>query len=98
MLAFLSVWLGLVTFALALAMLIHPPVATAVTFVLVLYFGAPGAMCLAGMVLWAHRKEASNGSEVAGQRLQAKVAIVLALAGAAIVYVIVFILNVAGRH
>lgn len=98
MLAFFSVWLGLATFALALAMLIHPPVANEVTFVLVLYFGAPGAMCLAGMVLWAHRKETSNGSEVAGQRRQAKVAIFLALAGASVVYVIVFVLNVGGRR
>ncbi len=97
MLAFLSVWLGVASLGLAAAMLIHPPVANGVTFVLVLYFGSPGALCLAGMVLWAYRKDASNEPGIVAQRRQAKVAIVLAIVAAAIVYLIVFVFNVAGR-
>ncbi len=59
------------------------------TVLLVLYFGSPGALCFAGLVLWAHRKQDPADRAIAGQRLQAKVAILLALLAAAIVYLLI---------
>lgn len=84
-----SVWIGLLTLGLSVAMLLYRPTMTDLTVLLVLYFGAPGALCFAGLVLWAHRKEVSNDPAVAAQRMQAKVAIALALLAAAIVYALI---------
>ena len=86
MVALSSVWIGLGTFAIAVAMLVYRPAMTDATVTAVLWFGAPGAMCLAGLVLWAYRDEGSGDEGVVAQRLQAKVAIVLAVLAAAIVY------------
>ncbi len=89
MLALTSVWIGLVVMVLAAAMVVYRPAFTDWTVTLVLYFGSPGAMCLAGLVLWAHRKEGSTDPGLAARRLQAKVSIALAILAAAIVYLLV---------
>ena len=86
MLALLSVWVGLGTFVTAVAMLVYRPAMTDLTVTAILYFGSPGAMCFAGLVLWAYRKGPSDDPGVLAQRLQAKFAIVLAVLAAAIVY------------
>jgi hypothetical protein len=89
MLALASVWIGLAAFALSVAMVVCRPVFTDLTVTLVLYFGSPGSLCLAGLVLWAYRKEDCADSGIIAQRKQARVAIVLALVAAAIVYLLV---------
>ncbi len=89
MLALASVWISLATLMLALAMVAYRPAFNDVTVPLVVMFGGPGAMCLAGMVLWSLRKEPAEGEGVAAQRLQSKVAIGLAVIASAIVYVLV---------
>jgi len=89
MLALLGVWIGLGSLLLALAMLVHHPAMTDLTIPLVLYFGSPGAICFAGLVLWAYRKDEAPEPTVAAQRLQAGVAITLAVFAAAIVYALV---------
>lgn len=86
MLALISTWIALPTFVLSLVMLLYRPAFTDLNILLVLYFGSPGAMCLAGLVLWAYRKETSGDPGLAAQRVQAKVAIGLAFIAAAIVY------------
>jgi len=90
MLALLSVWLGLATFLVAFSMLVYRPWMTDYTVTAVLWFGAPGAMCLAGLVLWAHHQAPPDDEGIPAQRLQAKVAIALALVAAAIVYGLIF--------
>ena len=89
MLALASVWIGLAVFALSVAMVVYRPVFTDLTVTLVLYFGSPGSLCLAGLVLWAYRKEDRADPGVSAQRKQAQVAIVLSLVAAAIVYLLV---------
>ncbi|NOS99328.1 MAG: hypothetical protein HOP29_01725 [Phycisphaerales bacterium] len=89
MLALLSVWIALASLVLAVAMAVHRPAFTDLSVWLVLWLGAPGAMCLAGMVLWSYRKDVVAGRGVRAQRMQCKVAIAMALVGAAIVYVLV---------
>ena len=89
MLALASVWIGLGVFLLAVAMLVYRPVFNDLTVTLVVYFGSPGALCLAGLVLWAYRKERSGDPGVAAQRVQAKFAITLAVLAAAIIYLLV---------
>ena len=89
MLAFSSVWIGMVSLVAALVMVIHRPAFHDLPVTLVLWFGSPGAMCLAGLVLWAYRKEESEDPGIAGQRLQAKVAIGLAVSAAALVYALI---------
>ena len=86
MLAFLAVWISLSALGLAVGMAVYRPLFTDIAIVAVLYFGSPGAMCLAGLVLWAHRKENSADPGRANQRLQSKVAMGLSLVAAAIVY------------
>jgi len=86
MLALIGVWLGLASFGLSLVMLLYRPAFTDATVTAVLYFGSPGAICLAGLVLWAHRKDQSADPGLRAQRLQAWVAIVLAIMAAGIVY------------
>ena len=88
MLALASVWIGLASLLIAGAMLAYRPTFTDAGVTLVLYFGSPGALCLAGLVLWAYRKEGSSPGVLA-QRLQAKIAIVLAVAAATIVYALI---------
>lgn len=89
MLAFMSVWISLCTLLLSLTMWLHRPTFTDVTLVLVLYFGSPGALCLAGMILWVYRKEASPDAGIVAQRTQSVTAIIMALIAAAIVYLLV---------
>jgi len=88
-LAFFSVWISLAVLALAAGMVIYRPLFTDLTVVAVLWFGAPGAMCFAGLVLWAYRKDTSGDPGVSGQRLQARIAIVLSVAAAVIVYLLI---------
>ena len=97
MLALASVWIGLGVFLLAVAMLVHRPAFTDLTVTLIVYFGSPGAMCLAGLVLWAYRKEKTPEPGVVAQRLQAKAAIVLAVLAAAIVYLLVALSQTVGH-
>jgi len=89
MLALASVWIALITFILAGVMLVYRPAMTDLTVTLVLYFGSPGALCLAGLVLWACRDEDQSDTAVQAQRLQSKVAVVLAIAAAAILYYLI---------
>ena len=89
MLALASVWIGLAALALSAAMVVYRPAFTDLTVTLVLYFGSPGSLCLAGLVLWAYRKEDHADPGLAAQRKQAWVAIGLALVAAAIVYLLV---------
>ena len=86
MIALASVWLALAVLLLASTMLAYRPAFTDLSVMLVLWLGTPGALCLAGLVLWAHRKEASADPGVRARRLQAKAAIIMSLAAAAIVY------------
>lgn len=88
-LAITSVWISLATLVLAIAMVLYRPAMTDLTVTLVLYFGTPGSICLAGMVLWAYRKEPVGEPGIDGRRRQSKTAIGLAIAAAAIVYVLV---------
>lgn len=89
MLALMSTWLGLAAFLLASAMLLFRPTFTDWTVTLVLYFGSPGALCLAGLVLWAHRNDDHSDPGLESQRLQAKIAVTLAVLAAAIVYALI---------
>ena len=86
MLALTSVWIGLVSFLAALGMFLHRPLMTDASIVAVLYFGSPGAICLGGLVLWAHREDRADDDGLAAQRAQCVTGIVLAIVAAAIVY------------
>ncbi len=88
-LALTSVWIGLASLFIAGVMLGHRAMFGDLGVTLVLYFGSPGALCLGGLVLWAYRKEDSSDPGVLAQRLQAKVAIILALVAAAVVYALI---------
>lgn len=74
---------------LALAMVLHRPTFSDITIPIVLYAGTPGALCLAIMVLWAHRKDTATDLGLNARRVQAKVAITLATCAAAIVYALI---------
>jgi hypothetical protein len=89
MLALASVWIGLASLVLSVAMLLYRPAMTDWSVTLVLYFGSPGALCLAILVLWAHRGEDESDPGLQARRLQARVAIVLAILAAAIVYALI---------
>ena len=84
-----SVWLGLACLALSLMMALWRPAFNDVTVLINLWFGCPGSICVAGLVLWSYRKEGDGHPGLMAQRTQAKVAIVLALAAARIVYALV---------
>jgi|GEM_PF-1971937 len=89
MLAFAAVWFALASLLIAIAMVVYRPVFTDLSVVLVLFFGSPGALCFALLTLWAFRKEDTGDSGLQARRLQCKVAVVMALAAAAIVYMLV---------
>ena len=89
MLALLSVWVGLASLIFAAGMLVYRPAMTDITILLVLYFGSPGAICFAGLVLWAHRRNAAHDAAIVAQRRQAKAAIAMALFAAAVVYALI---------
>jgi len=89
MLALASVWIAAVTLVLAAAMAVYRPSMTNITVTAVLSLGCPGALCLAGLTLWAHRKADAPDLGIAARRIQAKVAIGMALAAAAIVYLLI---------
>lgn len=97
MLALASVWIATATLLLSLAMLIYRPAFTDLTVMLVVYFGAPGAICLAGLTLWAHRNDGPDDLGVTARRLQSKVAITLAILAAAIVYALVALSDRVGQ-
>lgn len=90
MLAFVSVWMGLGSLVAAVTMLFWRESFTDFHIWLVLWLGAPGTMCLAGLVLWSHRHEHMPEPAVVAQRLQCKVAIGLALVAVVIVYALIF--------
>lgn len=87
--ALASVWIGLCALVVAGTMVVYRPAFTDLNVTLVLYFGSPGSLCLAGLVLWAHRKAVPPEPGIVAQRLQAKVAIGMAVVAAALVYVLV---------
>jgi len=89
MLSLLAVWIALATFALSVVMLAYRPAFTDVTVVLVLYFGSPGALCLAGLTYWSLRGESASTSGVPQRRQQVFVAAALAIFAAAAVYYLV---------
>ncbi len=89
MLAFAAVWIALASLLIAVAMLVYRPTFTDVSVVLVLYFGSPGALCLALLTLWAFRREGDEDKGVRARRLQCWVAIAMAVAAAAIVYLLI---------
>ena len=89
MLALASVWIGLASLALSVAMVVYRPAFTDLTVTLVLYFGAPGSLCFAGLVLWGYRKEDRADSGITAQRKQAQVAVVLSLVAAAVAYLLI---------
>ncbi len=89
MAALLSVWMGLCSLGLSLLMVFYRPAFNDVLVLINLYFCCPGTICIAGLLLWAYRKEAAVDAGIIAQRLQAKVAIALALAASAIIYVLV---------
>jgi hypothetical protein len=88
MLALAGVWIALASLLLAVAMAVYRPAMTDLTITLVLYFGSPGAMCLAGLTWWAHRTDLTDGGAVA-RKTQAKIAVGMAIAAAAIVYILI---------
>ncbi len=68
MAAFFSVWLGLACLSLSLVMVFWRPAFHDVTVLISLWFGCPGTVCLAGLVLWAYRKDNSGDPGVAARR------------------------------
>ncbi len=84
--ALLSAWLGMIALACSLTMVVYRPAFNDVMVLINLYFISPLALTLAGLVLWSTRKRAA---EFAAARLQAKVGAVLALAAAALIYMLV---------
>ncbi len=86
MLALVSVWMSLLSLALSIVMLVYRPAFKDWTLTLVLYFGTPGSLCLALLVLWTYRRETSPEPAIHAQRVQAKVAVALNLFAIAITY------------
>lgn len=91
MLALAAVWVALASLALAITMVVYRPAFCDINVTLVLYFGSPAALCFAGLVLWAFRKETDPAPAMNAQRLQAKTAMTLAIFAAAIVYALVML-------
>ena len=88
MLALLSVWLAMAALIMSVAMVLHRAWFTDVWLTVALYT-AILSLTLAGMTLWALRKEPATGPGVAGRRRQCQVGIGLSLAAIAIVYALV---------
>ena len=57
---------------LAAGMLVYRPLMTDLTILLVLYFGSPGALCLAILVLWVHRGEPDLDAAIGGSVCKAR--------------------------
>ena len=89
MLALLSVWISLASLIVAVVMVLYRPAFNDALIPLVVMFGSPGALAMAGIVLWAYRKEPDDDPGIRAQRVQAKFAITLSLIAAAIVYLLV---------
>jgi len=89
MLALTAVWMGMISLFLSLAMLMYRPAFNDLTVTAVLWFGVPGAICLAGLTLWAYRDEGRDDLGIVARRIQAKLAIVLSFLAAGIVYVLI---------
>ncbi len=88
MLALLSVWLGVAALVLSLAMVVHRAWFTDVWLTVALYT-AVLSLTLAGVPLWALRKEPPAEPGVAARRRQCKVGIGLSVAAILIVYALV---------
>jgi len=88
MLALLSVWLSVAALAMSIAMLVRRAWFTDVWLTVTLYT-AILSLTLAGLTLWALRKEPPTGPGVAGRRRQCQVGIALSLLAIAIVYALV---------
>ena len=88
MLALASVWIGLASLILAATMVLYRPAMTDNTIPIVLWAGSPGAICLAGLVLWASRKIDHPDPGLVSQRLQAKVAITTAIVPPPLAYLL----------
>jgi len=88
MLALLSVWTASVCLVLSATMVLWPPAFNDILLPIDLW-GCCLSMCLAGLVLWSHRKDTSPEAGVRMQRLQCKVAVALSLVAAALVYALV---------
>jgi hypothetical protein len=88
MLALLSVWLAMAALLLSGAMLVRRAWFTDVWLTVALYT-AILSMTLAGMTLWALRKEPGDGLGVSGRRQQCRVGFGLSLVAIAIVYALV---------
>ncbi len=97
MMALASVWIAVVSLVLAVVMAVYRPAFTDLTVLSVTYFGTPGALCLAILLLWAYRKERGDDPGVSAQRLQAKVAIGMAVLAAALVYLLVIFASPVAR-
>lgn len=91
MLALLSVWLGMISLFLSLLMLVYRPAFTDGAVTMVLWFGAPGAMCFAGLTLWAYRDDGRDDLGIVARRIQAKAAIGMGVVAAAIVYALIIL-------
>lgn len=89
MLALAAVWLGMISLCISLIMLVFRPAFTDLGVTAVLWFGVPGALCFAGLTLWAHRNEGRDDLGIVARRIQAKIAIALGILAAAIVYCLI---------
>ncbi len=89
MLALLSVWISLASLVLAGTMLVYRPAFTDFAVALVLWLGAPLAMCLAGLTVWAYRKESTADPGLQARRAQCWTAIGISILAAAIVYALI---------
>jgi hypothetical protein len=81
--------MGLACLAFTGIMVIWRPAFNDFTVWLLLWLACPGTMCIAGLVLWAYRKQDVDEPGVRAQRIQCWVAIALATVAAAVVYLLV---------
>ncbi len=95
MLSFIAVWMGLVDLVIAgyivWAWLAGRPGDGVSSWLIVCLYGGAGTLTLAIISLWINRKESSDTPGVSGQRVQAVVAIVLALLAIAACYAVALI-------
>ncbi len=89
MAAFASVWMGLACLIVATTMFLWRPAFTDFWIWFVLWLGAPGTMCIAGLVLWSYRKDDHDEPGILAQRVQCKAAIAMAIVASAIVYALI---------
>ena len=88
MLALLSAWLGVAALMLSLLMAFRRTWFTD-TWIVVALYTAIFSLTLAGMTLWALRKEPPDGPGVTARRQQCKAGLGLSLAAIVVVYALV---------